>query len=130
MSLASAHMLIGTGLIHCGFGLAVPELREPLLRTITQGTIEVVDMADRYQRECAFWFQFGGVVLIAQGCLLQNYCRATGLPPPAWLGWFFTGVSALSVVVMPQSGFWLALGQGLYMLYKNRNRKTAAKKLD
>jgi Family of unknown function (DUF6463) len=120
MSLLSSNLLTGTGLIHCAFGLAVPELRVPLTRVLSEGTTQVDDVGDRYQRECSFWYQFGGLMMISHGFLLRHYCQETGRSVPKWFGWYLTGLSTLGVFVMPESGFWLVLGQGLYILYAQK----------
>jgi Family of unknown function (DUF6463) len=112
-----------TGLIHCLFGLVVPELRDPLVRIGTEWAVTPKDnnsINDRYERECAFWFQFGGIMMISQGYLLRRYCVETGQSsPPKWFGWYLTLLSLFSVSVMPASGFGLVLCQGLWMLLQS-----------
>jgi hypothetical protein len=127
----SGNLLIGTGLIHCVFGLLVPELRDPLLRIGADWS--VVPQSDqyptfessvneRYQRECAFWFQFGGVMMIAHGHLLKRYCIETGqASPPPWLGWSLTLLGLCGVSVMPASGFGLIVAQGLWILLSSKS---------
>jgi len=117
MSLTTSwNLFMGTGLIHCCVGLLIPEIRQPLVRIGTEWTTEVGDMQDRYPRECAFWFHFGGIMMISQGYLLRRYCLETGKRSPRWFGWYLTALGALSVSVMPTSGFWLVIGQGLWIL--------------
>ena len=78
LSTVSATLLTTTGLVHCGVGLSIPKLRDPFLRIIANGTTQVKDnIGERYQRECAFWFQFAGLMMISQGYLLRDYCAAT-----------------------------------------------------
>ena len=117
--LTSGNLLISTGIIHCGVGLLIPELRGPFFRIATELTVtEVADVHDRFERECSFWFQVAGVLMISQGYLLRNYCQVTGKTVPTWFGWYLTGLSTVGVIVMPASGFWLGLGQGLFILYQ------------
>jgi Family of unknown function (DUF6463) len=125
----SGHLLMGTGIVHCVFGLLVPELREPLVRiarewaviprttTTTSANTDSV-ISDHYERECAFWFQFGGVMMISQGYLLRHYCLETNKRPPRWFGWYLTllGLFGVSVILMPASGFSLVLCQGVWLL--------------
>ena len=119
MSLAtSGNLLTATGILHCGVGLLIPEIRTPLLRIVSERSTSAADLNDRYQREFSFWFQFGGIMMISQGFLLRKYCQATKKPPPQWFGWYLTAMSAASVAVMPDSGFWLVLGQGMWILYQ------------
>lgn len=128
MSFVSSSLLMGTGVVHCAFGFAVPELREPFVRILSEGTVAVADIGDRYQREASYWFQFGGIMMMSHGYLLRNYCQETGKSPPNWFGWYLTCLSGMSLIVMPESGFWLVLGQGIYMIYSYM--KAAKKKLE
>jgi len=118
----SGNLLMATGAIHCTVGLLI--LRDPLVRTLMEGTLEVTDMNDRYQRECAFWFQFGGIAMGLLGGLLRHYCVETKTLPPKWFGWSLTTVSGLGVLIMPVSGFWLVLGQGIYIIWSNEKDRT------
>lgn len=123
---SSGNLLAATGVIHSTVGLLVPELQEPLFRTIQERTVDrVADVNDRYQRNCAVWFQITGVMMFAQGLLLRDYCRrpdgrqnnsSKRLPPPAWFGWYLTILSVCGLTVMPESGFWLVLAQGIWIL--------------
>uniref|UniRef100_A0A7S2RC84 Uncharacterized protein n=1 Tax=Eucampia antarctica TaxID=49252 RepID=A0A7S2RC84_9STRA len=118
MSLTSGNLLISTGILHSGVGLLIPELRDPLLRIATERTTQIADVNDRYGRECSIWFQVAGIMMISQGYLLRNYCQATRKKVPQWFGWYLTGMGTVGVIVMPASGFWLILGQGLFILYQ------------
>ena len=98
----------------------IDKLRDPLFRIVADGTTQIKDdIGERYQRECAFWFQFGGLMLISHAYLLRNYCEATKKGPPKWFGWYLTTLSVVGVVVMPESGFWVVLAQGLWMIFQN-----------
>ena len=110
MSLTSGNLLISTGILHSGIGLLIPKLRGPLLRIATERTTQIADVNDRYERECSFWFQVAGIMMISQGYLLRNYCQDTRKKVPQWLGWYFTGMGTVGAIVMPASGFWLILG--------------------
>ena len=118
MSLTSSNLLISTGILHSGIGLLIPELRVPLLRIVTERTTQIADVHDKFERECSFWFQVAGIMMISQGYLLRNYCQATRKKAPQWFGWYLTGMGTVGVIVMPASGFWLILGQGMLILYQ------------
>jgi hypothetical protein len=118
MSLTSSNLLVSTGIFHSGVGLIIPELRDPLLRIATECTTQIADVNDRYERQCSFWFQVAGIMMTSQGYLLRKYCQATKKKAPQWFGWYLSGMGTVGVIVMPASGFWLILGQGLFILYQ------------
>jgi hypothetical protein len=124
----SGNLLMATGAIHSAVGLLIPELRAPLVRILIERTTQVADINDTYQRECSFWFQFGGLSLGLLGGLLRQYCAETQKLPPKWFGWSLIYVAGCGVAVMPSSGFWLVLGQGIYIIWSNKKKKTEMKK--
>merc|ERR1712232_1358176 len=90
-------------------------------RTIKEGTTQVSSMADRYERECAFWFQIAGVFMISQGYLLTQYMKATKTnSPPKWYGWYMTTLGIIGAKV-ETSGFLPVIAQGVYALMQNKN---------
>jgi Family of unknown function (DUF6463) len=126
---------MGTGMVHCIFGLLVPELRQPLVRIAYEWAVTPRNkdpnnndhdniIRDHYERECAFWFQIGGVMMISQGYLLRHYCLETGRGPPRWFGWYLTLLGLFGVSVMPASGFSLVLGQGVWILLSSSRPPT------
>lgn len=124
MSLLSGNLLIGTGIIHSAFGLALPELREPFLRGLRDGFSDKLEMNERYAREAGFWFEMFGILLIMQGFhmrsdAIDNLRKA----PPKHIGWALTALGIGGVLVMPASGFWLIIPQGLYILVSNSKDK-------
>merc|ERR1712232_768555 len=126
MSLSS-NLWSGTGLFHCVVGLVVPELRDPLLRIIKDGTVEVdalVHKEDRYEREAAIWFQLFGVLVVLQGLAWKQYARETKKHElPSWWGWSVTALGIAFGKIMPQSAWSLVLVQGLRIVWRNRNNK-------
>lgn len=126
MSLVSGSLLIGTGAIHSVLGLCIPELRQPFFRGLRDGFSDKLAIEERYAREAGFWFQLAGVFMVMQGFLMRSYTIHTqGKPSPSWLGWSLTALGAGGVSVMPVSGFWLILPQGLYILALNRKQKAS-----
>ena len=116
----SANLWTLTGVIHCCVGLAVPELRVPLVRVLTTYSTDPGngDMVDRYERECAFWFQMGGLFMIMEGMIWKSYVNATGCQElPTWFGVTLTVVGLLGLPMMPASGFWLILAQGIRIIW-------------
>ena len=121
LSTSSANLLIGTGVIHCGFGLMVPELRNPFLRSLRDVAISVPDINEHYAREACFWFQFAGVMLILQGCYMRSSSESTELPK--WFGWALTAMGVVGTTLMPASGFWLVLAQGIRIVWIQEKAK-------
>ena len=128
MSLSST-LWSGTGLIHCLVGLAVPELRGPLLRTFRDGRVDsAVHLEDRYARAAAVWFHlFGGLVLL-QGLAWRQYVRETKTEElPSWWGWSVTAIGITLGKLMPESGWPIVLAQGLRIVWRNHHQKIKGK---
>ena len=127
MSLSSK-LWSGTGLFHCMVGLAVPELREPLLRIVREGTVQVVNMEERYARVAAMWFQLFGVLVVLQGLAWKQYVQETNAQElPSWWGWSVTALGIAFGKIMPESGWSLLLAQGIRIVWRNRNQKIEGK---
>jgi Family of unknown function (DUF6463) len=110
----TANLLVATGTIHCIYGLIVPKLKEPLIRSIRDMSVTVPNINEQYARKCSFWFQIGGVLLIIQGL----YIRSTSeVIPPLWFGWTISGLGLTGALLMPTSGFWLILFQGIRLVW-------------
>ena len=114
-----------TGLVHCLVGLAIPELRDPLLRVLTEGTTEVSNnIADRYEREATVWFQVAGIMMILQAWAWKEWVNVTRREElPRWWGWSLTLMGIGGVKIMPQSGFWFVLAQGLRIVWRTSHGK-------
>ena len=122
----SGSFMIATGLLHCSVGVLIPKIRDPLFRTIidfgrvdpSNGSIE-----ERYARGCAFWFEFAGILMIVQGCLMRNFLYHT-YPKlkelPEWYGWALITKASIGAFMIPKSGFWIVLAQGIRIVYRNR----------
>lgn len=119
--LTTANLLIGTGILHCGFGLVVPKLRDPFLRSVRDIAVSVPDDNEHYARECGFWFQFAGVMLIVLGSYIRSSKESS--KPPRWFGWALSGIGIVGATLMPTSGFWLVLAQGIRILWIQEKAK-------
>jgi Family of unknown function (DUF6463) len=71
------------------------------------------------------WFLATGGVWFNVGHLTHRVIRRTGRIP-ALVGWWTLGLAVLSVVLLPASGFWLALGVGILALVAARRDDRAA----
>lgn len=129
MSLSS-NLWSATGIVHCMVGLAIPELRNPLLRVVVEGTVDQTPtMADRYEREAAVWFHVAGVLMLLQGWAWKQYVIETKREElPSWWGWSLTIMGALGAKIMPASGFWLVLAQGVRVVYNTSGDAVHTKK--
>ena len=153
LSMSSADLWSGTGFIHCLVGLSVPELRDPLLRLLRDGTVETAGQSveERYARSAALWFQLFGVMVILQGFAWKqqqqhnknNTREITGTKPtktddneeneidedddrelPGWWGWSVTALGVTMGKLMPGSGWPIVLAQGVRIVWRNRNNNT------
>jgi hypothetical protein len=77
-------------------------------------------------REFAFWFLFGGLLMMVLGHLLIWIERQLGRPVPAFLGWELLALSAAGLLFMPVSGFWLVLAVAVYAIVTARRFKGMA----
>ncbi|KAJ3051020.1 hypothetical protein HK097_008009 [Rhizophlyctis rosea] len=137
---------ISTGVGHCIVGLLVPKLRTPLLEIISAGVINSVVKVHpltgepTFDRSNSFWFQFGGVVMVAMGRLMQLYLRDVNGEEdvvrgkevvkaseclPEEVGWWFLGIGVGGGLMLPVSGFWLLVPQGLYVVWRARQHNKA-----
>ena len=102
-------LVIGTAVLHIGYGLAL----ETPLRAIADAG--VVDSIDGYaERESAFWYLVTGAYLLALGELARWAVRETGRVPARLGGWLIA-IGAAGVVLMPASGFWLVAALGAFV---------------
>lgn len=108
-----------TGVLHCTIGLLIPELSQPLFRTIADLSVETSDLTERYARECTVWFQFSGLMMILCG---QMFTKQLSTPESeTFLGWSLVSLGAGLAIIMPVSGAWLILAQGIRVLYLNES---------
>ncbi len=76
-------------------------------------------------REVAFWhFTFGATVLILGALIHWAQNRTWTLP--AFLGWAVLAIGAGGVILMPVSGFWIVLPQGVLMILAARQAPSPA----
>ena len=104
MSLSSK-LWSGTGLIYCLVGLAVPDMRGPLLRIIREDTANAAYLEERYARGAAVWFQLFGGLLILQGLAWKQCTHETNTQElPSWWGWSVATLGITLGKIMPRSG--------------------------
>ena len=117
----SGYALLATGIIHSLIGLT---LGWPILldmhnsgwfsSTIVNGHID-------FKREAIIWFLLAGFFWITFGFALQNAID-NGFSVPAQLGWSFTLIGCVIAYIMPVSGAYLFILQGVLILIENKRQ--------
>ncbi len=74
-----------------------------------------------WQRDAAFWFLMFGLMLFLCGWITHWLISQTGRLPSFW-GWSLLAVCAIGVILMPASGFWLAMPIAWLMLQQARTQ--------
>ena len=111
--------VIGIGSIHTVFGLVA--FRQIVGTLAGEWLINTVN--GELDRERAFWFLFTGFAWLILGALI-NWLEIHRETLPAFLGWSFLVMTALGVLVMPVSGFWLFWAPTAGLLQRRRRGKT------
>lgn len=106
-------LLTGTGVLHCMVGFCIPELRDPTLRVLSELTVESTSLPERYAREAGVWFQVGGITMMMLGGLIASSRKEA----PKWFGWSLVGLGGVGATIMPKSGFWFLLFQGIRIVW-------------
>lgn len=112
--------VIAIGLIHSGFGLVV--FRDILAVVAAEGLLNTVN--GQPDRERAFWFLFTGLVWLILGGLV-DWLERRGDALPAFLAWTFLVMTAVGVLIMPLSGFWLLWVPTAGLFRRQRLRRRA-----
>lgn len=110
---AALHQLVG---LLAGFGLIdAPGAsgRKPLLEIARAGVVGAVE-PDLARQSCVWFLLFGGVLWML-GTLMRDYERVAQALPRA-LGAQLLLLGGLGVLLLPVSGFWLCIPQGLAVL--------------
>lgn len=119
----SGWYLLGTGSIHSLIGLI---LGWPLLLGMHGdgwwNTVEPGGQID-FARSAILWFLVVGITWIALGYLMQRWIDQTRQPLPASLGWILLAMGCAVAFVLPVSGAWLFLPQGLVILMAPRSHQ-------
>ena len=75
---------------------------------------------EEYERATAFWFTLTGVFIFITGGLAQWIYDNTNTLP-AFLGYGVVAIGVIGGLMIPVSGFWLVIPQGIMMLMIARN---------
>ncbi|MCF6257861.1 MAG: DUF6463 family protein [Gammaproteobacteria bacterium] len=118
----SGLFLIGTGVIHnligfvAGWDMLVGMVYEGLWNTVT---VPIADGAQHTRAEL-LWFLMLGFAWMMVGTLLHGNIQRQKIPPATSWGWILFAQGLFIAVVLPASGAWLFLPQGLIIIFANR----------
>ncbi|KUH85137.1 MULTISPECIES: DUF6463 family protein [unclassified Mycobacterium] len=117
--------VIATGVLHDALGgyLYRRQLagmaRDGLLNSASDARLGTVDGE---RRHTAFWFLIGGLAFITMGASIRR-SGASGEPIAPALGPGMAAMGAIGAAVMPVSGFWLLLVEGLAAMALRRHQR-------
>lgn len=115
--------LIAVSVAHTLFAIIV--FRSVLSSIIQSGVFNTVGSDP--MTGVVVWFVLFGAMLFICGLAVSALERSSPNALPASLGWSLLGLTVLGVVLMPASGFWLALPPALaIILRKPRIQSVAA----
>ena len=103
-------VMVATGVLHTIVGIVV--FWDGLGQSAKDGVIATAPKSA--ENNSVTWFLVAGLFLMLFGGLIHHLNTALDRPAPASIGWGLIGLSALGLVMMPGSGFWLLLAQGIW----------------
>ena len=117
--------VIATGLLHNLLGGYL--YRRQLAQMARDGVLNAASDArlgtvDGERRHTAFWFLMGGLAFVTMGASIRR-SAATRAPIAPALGPGMALMGATGAAVMPVSGFWLLLAEGLAAIYLRRRAR-------
>ena len=114
----SGRLLVATGILHNVVGLLI---FSPILGDIARaGFFNSID--PHMDRNAAFWFLGFGFMLMLMGAAIHWMHEQTG-EVPAFMGWALLAIGLIGVMMMPASGFWLAIPQAIVLLRAKPSRE-------
>ena len=111
----SGYYLIATGILHSVIGLILGW--ETLLAMHQDNWLASTMIGDQilFDREAISWFLLSGFFWILFGLMLQK-ALDEGFIPPVSLAWGFVLIGILVAIIMPISGAYLFIVQGVILL--------------
>lgn len=119
----SGYYLFATGVIHNLLGLTLGW--SSLIGMHHDGWLfsTVVNGQMAFDREAISWFLISGTFWMLFGLMLQKALNE-GFIPPLSLGWGFIAIGITIAVIMPISGAYLFIVQGVILLMGSSSNKT------
>lgn len=113
----SGYYLIATGVIHNTIGLIMGwSILVGMHQAGWWNTVEAGGEIN-FARSAILWFLVLGFFWMLLGYLMQQWLRHSRQPLPALLGWGMLAAGLLVAFVLPASGAWLFIPQGLLILW-------------
>lgn len=131
MALTPGKTVLATGVLHELVGLVVGlglvslsggPGRNLVLEIARDGFVGAVEVDA--QRQAFFWYFFFGLLLMSLGWLMDRL-ETSDRPLPAALGWQLIALALAGGLLIPASGFWLALPQGVWVLWRAKASRSA-----
>ena len=122
MKLWKGRWLIVVSIIHTVVGMVL--FPEVLLSIIRRGVFDTVG-TDPMTGAVAWFFLFGIVLFISGLCIYELEKSLNGWVPKS-IGWSLLVLVLLGVILMPVSGFWLALPTAIAILIGKPNAQSTA----
>ena len=118
----SGYYLIATGILHSVIGLILGW--ETLLAMHQDNWLASTMIGDQilFDREAISWFLLSGIFWILFGLMLQK-ALDEGFIPPMSLAWGFILVGIIVAIIMPISGAYLFIIQGIVLLFGCKSKK-------
>ena len=111
----SGYYLIATGILHSAIGLALGwntllEMHQDNWLASTMAGDQIL-----FDREAISWFLLSGIFWILFGLMLQKALEE-GFVPPMSLAWGFILIGIIVAIIMPVSGAYLFIIQGIILM--------------
>jgi hypothetical protein len=112
----SGYYLVATGIIHNLIGLAIGWQSLLGMHNDNWFASTIVNGHMAFEREAIVWFLLAGFFWILFGFMLQKALKE-GFIPPLSLAWGFIAIGIVIAVIMPVSGAYLFIIQGVVLLF-------------
>lgn len=119
----SGWYLIATGIIHNTIGLATGWSILAGMHAGHWWNTVAPGGEIHFARSAILWFLMLGFFWMLMGHLMQQWLNHTRRPLPAAVGWGLLASGALVAVVLPASGAWLVIAQGLILVAPQGHRE-------
>lgn len=119
----SGIFLLLTGVLHVVIGLI--KSWAIWCNIVSDGFINSV--GNDIERGFVLWFLLAGVLFILLGYTLHYYIKKEQQPAPLLLGYLILIVSVLTCFILPRSGAWLLIPQGIIIICANKQSNKSNK---